>query len=210
MTPITWYYWTNGTASTNANANATWGYWTASGSTSTSNLVTYNTGAWQHWNEIGTTSSAATMYLPQARAVDPYANETPEEREARLERWRIEQEKSVRRQRRLHKRQKIAALRARRLLEAALTDEQSEEYERTKAFTMKVRDPRDRTFRTFRVNHGIAGNVTEIDEHGRRMRKFCIHPRGSLGVPTEDVMLAQKLMLETDLESFERIANVST
>ena len=52
----------------------------------------------------------------------------------------------------------------------------------------------------YRINYGTAMNVHEIDETGRVKLGLCFAPKGSL--VTGDVMLAQKIALET----FERRA----
>ena len=52
----------------------------------------------------------------------------------------------------------------------------------------------------YRINYGTAMNVQEIDETGRVKLGLCFAPKGSL--VTGDVMLAQKIALET----FERRA----
>ena len=52
----------------------------------------------------------------------------------------------------------------------------------------------------YRIHHGTALNVHEIDEAGRVKLGLCFAPKGSL--VTGDVMLAQKIALET----FERRA----
>lgn len=55
------------------------------------------------------------------------------------------------------------------------------------------------------IKKGRAGNVFSIKD-GKLVEKYCIHPRDS-EVPEADVMLAQKLILETNEEEFLRIAN---
>ena len=60
---------------------------------------------------------------------------------------------------------------------------------------------------TYKINRGFAGNVKLLDQTGREIRSFCIHPTER--VPDADNMLAQKLMLETDKERFLRIANAT-
>jgi hypothetical protein len=57
--------------------------------------------------------------------------------------------------------------------------------------------------RRYLITRGIKGNVYELDEEDRRLRRYCIHPEG---VPPGDVMMAQMLMLLTDEDSFRRIA----
>lgn len=89
--------------------------------------------------------------------------------------------------------------RAEALLVSSLNPEQAAEFIKQRQFTLHSRDGK----RTYIITYGIAGNVFEV-ERGRAIASYCIHPTG---VPTEDVMLAQKLMLETDEESFLKIAN---
>ncbi len=95
-------------------------------------------------------------------------------------------------------RAKVTA-RAESLLLSALTPDQTKDFRKTSEFTVISKDGK----RTYRITYGIAGNVILI-EKGKPVARYCIHPTG---IPTEDVMLAQKLMLETDEESFLRIAN---
>lgn len=47
----------------------------------------------------------------------------------------------------------------------------------------------------YRIHAGASVNVCEIDERGRRQEGLCFMPIGSL--PIGDVMLAQKVALET-------------
>src|SRR5215831_18513639 len=49
--------------------------------------------------------------------------------------------------------------------------------------------------RKYRIYHGTAMNVNEIDETGRPKMGWCFFPNGSL--VAGDVMLAQKIALET-------------
>lgn len=92
-----------------------------------------------------------------------------------------------------------ASTRAEALLVSSLNPEQAAEFREWRSFTLHSKDGK----RTYRITYGIAGNVFEV-ERGQAIASYCIHPTG---VPTEDVMLAQKLMLETDEESFLKIAN---
>ena len=48
----------------------------------------------------------------------------------------------------------------------------------------------------YRISHGISMNVHEIDGAGRPRVGWCFAPRGHLAAG--DVMLAQKIALETD------------
>lgn len=202
---IVWNNWVQQAGTTTASSTTTdiWYVWV---SNNTATTTTIQDTVWGTWQNMPATSGSQYYFPQRYVAVDPYANETEEERAARLEREEQQRALYTRKARRVRIRKEIAAIRAKRLLHSLMTAEQIEEYERTKSFHVQVRDPRARRFRSFRVNHGVQGNVTELDEHGRPRTKYCIHPSG---VPTEDTMAAQLLMLQTDIEEFERIANRS-
>lgn len=87
--------------------------------------------------------------------------------------------------------------RARQLLHLALTRDQQRSLEERRFFDMNVNG------RTYRIHYGTHGNVRLI-QGGVETRLYCAQPNG---VPTEDAMLAQKLMLETDEPAFLRVAN---
>lgn len=107
-----------------------------------------------------------------------------------------------------HQRQAgLAQKRARKLLVDHLTIEQRKTYEERHYFDVGVGD------KSYRIHHGTHGNVrllTRIPDSARALVdpaevvSFCAQPDG---VPTEDAMLAQKLMLETDERKFLEIAN---
>lgn len=206
-------YWTN-TANTTATAIPNqWYDWTGvtSASTTTNYITVTNVQPqWYEWNDSGTASRKLyrQTYQSYPKPVDPYANETPEEKAVRLEKLELAREKSKRATRRRRIRGEIAIIRAERLLREVLSEEQEAEYDRSKSFTMRVRDPKRETFRSFRVSHGRSGNIAELNERGGVIRRACIHPYG-VNEPAEDTMAAQKLMLETDLEQLERVANWS-
>jgi hypothetical protein len=95
---------------------------------------------------------------------------------------------------------------AEELLATHLAPEQREQYRREKKFEviLKARFGLGSS-RRYRVEHGWSGNVYLLDKDGRAIERFCIHHRESVPVP--DLMLAQKLMLETDEEQFLKTAN---
>lgn len=111
-----------------------------------------------------------------------------------------------RRQRAAEARTEVSAQRkAERLLLQHLTSEQRDEYTRLKRFTVIGSDGR-----LYRVNRGRTGNVELIEATNEgvfALERFCIHP--SERVPDEDTMLAQKLLIESDLAAFRRIANIT-
>lgn len=59
--------------------------------------------------------------------------------------------------------------------------------------------------RRYRISHGTSANVHEVDEVGRLGTGWCFVPEGNLVVG--DVMLAQKIALETSETSAMAIAN---
>jgi hypothetical protein len=96
-----------------------------------------------------------------------------------------------------------AEQRAERLLLDHLSERQRAEYRERRAFTVISADGE----RTYRIERGWSGNVKLIGPDGRECRRYCIHPRER--VPTEDCMLAQKLLIENDEPAFLRVANAS-
>ena len=95
----------------------------------------------------------------------------------------------------------MAKERAEKLLRSCLSPQQQDELERLHHFHLIVGNKR------YRINRGRSRNIQLIDETGKVVKHLCAHPREY--VPDADTMLAQKLMLETDEESFLKIANHS-
>lgn len=87
--------------------------------------------------------------------------------------------------------------RARELLCRSLTPAQRQSLDEHGFFDLNVGG------RHYRIRQGTHGNVRLIQDE-REVTSYCIQPDG---VPAEDAMLAQKLLLETDEPSFLRIAN---
>jgi hypothetical protein len=57
----------------------------------------------------------------------------------------------------------------------------------------------------YRINYGRAMNVDKISRWGRKICRYCFLPHG--GLVEEDVMLAQKIALETNEKAALAIAN---
>jgi hypothetical protein len=98
------------------------------------------------------------------------------------------------------KKEAEAHARAEDLLKQMLSAAQKKEYETAREFTVVTESGK-----RYKIRHGWAGNVDEIDESGKAAARYCIHP--TIGCPHPDNMLAQKLMLETDEKAFLKIAN---
>lgn len=146
--------------------------------------------------------------------------ETEEERIAREEREvkaAAEREKRLAAQRKKdaerRRLQEEGKERARRLLASMLSPEQREEFEAENRFHLKVIDGQSGEERVYRIDQGYQGNVKLLGPDGRPVRSYCIHAKTTddegRRLPNEDHMLAQKLLLQTDEESFLRIANMT-
>lgn len=180
----------NGTAS---NSISVWNYWTTSGTSST--ITTYP--AWDNWVTQGTyqvyqVSSSPWVYT------DPRTPEQIEwdrlEAERQADEWRAKADAMA-------AEKAAAAARAQVLLEENLSEEQRKQLADNNWF--EVVTPKAK----YRIRRGWAGNVDRIGDDGRAHDRYCIHP--SEEVPHEDNMLAQKLLLEADEDTFLRIANRS-
>jgi hypothetical protein len=87
-----------------------------------------------------------------------------------------------------------AEAKARVLLERALTPQQRRDLFAKRCFYVK-----GKRF-TYRIREGHSGNVDQLDSAGLVISRFCALPFGR--VPVYDVMLAQKLWIETDENMF--------
>lgn len=95
------------------------------------------------------------------------------------------------------------AERAEALLLENLDKEQAEQYRTSRTFKVHSKRWPDRVYT---VRYGRAGNVESREPHQKGVYfRYCIHPDAPC--PNEDVMLAQKLMLETDEKLFLSLAN---
>lgn len=118
---------------------------------------------------------------------------SPEEADRRLAATRAAAHKSA-------IRRKKAIKKGRRLLMDVLTDEQKREYARTRSFTVNGANGRRFLLRK-------SGTTHELDESGLAIYSHCIHlPYSYID---EDTLVAVKLLLETDVKSFLRIANTT-
>ena len=83
-------------------------------------------------------------------------------------------------------------LRGRRLLREWLSSEQLAQYDAHNYFEVTG----CYTGRRYRINHGVGMNIYELDRAGRPQAGWCFVPNAEL--VAGDVMLAQKIALETD------------
>jgi hypothetical protein len=86
------------------------------------------------------------------------------------------------------------------LLREWLSPAQLAQYEKDKTFETVG----SKTGKRYRIKQGNQQNVFELDEMGEPVRGLCFVPLGFLA--SGDVMLAQKIALETDEEAATRVA----
>jgi len=96
---------------------------------------------------------------------------------------------------------RLANAKAKALLHSNLTREQRWDLRATRSFTITGKDGR-----TYRITEGSSTNV-ELLENGAPIMRFCVVAKG-VRLPVYDLMLAQKLMLESNPEGFWKIAVV--
>jgi hypothetical protein len=164
--------------------------------------------SWHAWNGIIRSASTATSATWEYWASHPvrttYVNPrlviTPEEN-ARERVLRIKQ-KAVKR---------LARMKAEKLLTSHLSAEQCRDLRSFGFFKLYVNSPNGET-RVYRIRRGQVQNVDLVRElpDGRMMpiKTLCAHPDEV--IPDADVMLIQKLMLESCEDEFLRIANKMT
>lgn len=121
-----------------------------------------------------------------------------------LHSWRLLAEgvRKVRARRGRHK--ELAAVREARgttLLREWLSAEQQAQLDASKCFDVVG----CHTGRRYRIRHGTATNVQEINDAGQPVMGWCFVPSG--GLVAGDVMLAQKIALETNECAALAVAN---
>jgi hypothetical protein len=97
-----------------------------------------------------------------------------------------------------------ARKRAHALLLEHLTPAQRETFEKNKWFIVEG----GKTGKRFKIfSNGYAGNVHELDAHDKMVNRLCCH--ANAGIPLEDQLLTQKVLLEWDEEHFYKTANIT-
>jgi hypothetical protein len=87
------------------------------------------------------------------------------------------------------------------LLRQWLSPAQKTQFDASKCFDVVGCD----SGRRYRISHGAGTNVHEIDDGGRPIMGWCFVPSGNL--VAGDVMLAQKIALETNERAALEVAN---
>ena len=100
------------------------------------------------------------------------------------------------------RRQKEAEERAEKILDENLDEDQRKAYAERKVVPITTAKGRK-----YLIKKGRTGNVYRIDEQGKEVERFCIHPNEA--VPDQDTMLGQLLWLRWCEDDFLRIANMT-
>lgn len=168
-----------------------------------------NSTVWDNWIRVGNMTSATTTISSQVWTIwnQHYAITSRHEvacgRISPEERDRREAQDALREQE--YQKQDAARKEANRkaevLLRSCLTQQQIDDLDGKKCFFLYSKG------RKYRIDRGQHGNVKLLNERDQVVESYCIQPKG--GLPDADAMLAQKLLLETDPESFRQISNVT-
>lgn len=173
---------------TDTTTGVVWDVWNDNYSLTTTSSQVSTTFIWTQW--ANSTGTYAGDYIPPAALTEEQKAERERQRVAAAEQSRIREEQ-----------RKLKSANARKLLLEALHDSQRQELERDGYFHVETRDGTRR--------YRLAPSRPPIRVHGEDGRRwsYCIHPE--YGYPAEDVVLAQKLLLESDEAAFLSIANAS-
>ena len=198
---LVWSSWNVGYTASASSAGPTNAHYTV---TASSNSITQY--VWNAWN-VGHAELDDLRAVTDVQTLQRYTRRKPTEAElkAALEqerKWRVQAEESARKA-------KEAKERAESLLRTCLSVEQRDDLDKKNCFYIVV-DGKDGKKERYRIDRGSHGNVKQIDERGSIIRSFCIQPPG---VPEGDVLLTQKLWLESSEETraeFWATANITT
>jgi len=179
----TWGYWnqTYSTSTTSTSCDSTFQAWCGMDTgTSTSGTV------WYAWTEgTGTTAVTDSTYTLWVQGQQVY-QETKEAREAR-ERQQLEWQKAADERK---KKLEEAEHRAEQLLVETMTEEQERAWKEERAVFVTGH----KTGKRYKILPGSHGNIREIDHTGKEIASLCVNVPD--GLPRNDNVLAQKLMLE--------------
>jgi len=169
--------------STSSATTDCWTTWTADQGTAASTMT------WYHW----TNRTDSAVYYPPTREPSTWTPQAVEQARSAALRYAEEQARRS---------QEIRA-RAEELLKQHLSEDQQQQFERDREFI--VVGSRGTRYK-IRENRGsVVANISVLKDDGSEGHRLCCHPRDCL--PIADVMLAQKLWLESDEQQFLRVAN---
>jgi hypothetical protein len=164
------------------------------------NHPSFRTQDWVYSRELGFTCSCTGTEQEWRIDISTLRDMIPEAREA-FERMRgLRTADGLRYTRKAKRKARRAQRRAKALLHQFLTREQRWDLRGSKSFTVVAQDGR-----TYQITEGTCNNVRRIEADGSVRWRLCLVTKSS--VPTYDLMLMQKLLLETDVETFLRTAH---
>lgn len=207
LNALTYDSYTSATATTAA--NIIWTAWntsyTTGGATTGTCTYTLNGRVWDAWNDNyeeveglraavgpGVVQQYSRRNLSEAELKAALAREKKYREDAEAAKLKAEQAKA----------------RAEALLMGCLSKEQKEDLKNKGSFYVTIPHANGKAER-YRIDKGSHGNVYQVDAKGSILRSFCIQPNG---VPIGDVMLAQKLFVESDDQTrakFWEVANIT-
>lgn len=184
------------------NATGSWPQWIIDTSESTTGTLSQQAQlVWQVWHTNSATTGNVVMYQAgrtlEAERMIARGRVSPEERAKREAEQALRQAEWDKQE----AARKEANRKAEVLLRSCLNQQQLDDLDKKKCFFLHTGG------RKYRVDRGQHGNVKLLDERDRVVESYCIQPQG--GLPDADAMLAQKLLLETDPDSFRKISNVT-
>lgn len=194
----TWGYWSGDATST---GSTTWNLWnglqtsTSSTATTTDLLCNY---VWRNWitPQVNVHTNPRSELKITERMLAQDRERTDEEYRRAVEDRMAEAREAERLQReQLAKAEQVA----KELLDSVLTPEQRAMRDKLKRFRVVAQDGETYEIETHRQMHNVFRMRGE-----QRIEELCLHHGG---VPLSDNALAQKLMLETDVQQFRKIAN---
>lgn len=200
--------WSSNATTTGTNASEIWRVWTNATTTSATGTLDYiqlvQQQVWTQWNRSHL-SIIEDIREGARLAMGPYLQGRMPARRAQMSAEELalhqQYERDTERKYEEEKAARIAAeAKAELLLQRLLNLEQREQLKERGHFYLHSAGKR------YRIDRGQTGNVKLVDEKNEVVESYCIHPNG---VPDADAMAAQKLMLETDPETFRRVANIT-
>ena len=124
----------------------------------------------------------------------PLTPEQIEEEQRQAETWRAQQAERERVQ-------VEADATALELLESTLTPQQREDFLKDNAFFVV-----SKSGKVYQIRKGRQQNIYEMDANRKLVKKYCVVPQES-DIPTGDILLMQKLLIEHAEDEFLRKAN---
>lgn len=170
-----------------------WRIWTNHATTATTTATT----VWADWVDTRELQLQAAMHNTRRILGAPAVIKQRTEAEVQAELKQREAYKKE--QERLALERAAARARATKLLMEHLTPEQRKELEEKNCFYLYTQSGG-----RYRIDRGTHGNVKVLDKDNKIVATLCGQPNG---VPDEDAMLAQVLMLRTNEQQYRRVAN---